>query len=76
VRVQSRYAGYVGDFAKLGLLRHVAVPMTTCAGSALSIAVNWRGHPAHNANLTTSPANVMNAADGRSTAGACGLLRC
>jgi hypothetical protein len=38
--MQNRYAGDVGDFMKLGLLRHLAGP--TCAGgAAVSIAFNW-----------------------------------
>ena len=38
--MQNRYAGDVGDFVKLGLLRHLASPPTR-GGAGLSVGVNW-----------------------------------
>ena len=50
-RVQNRYAGDVGDFMKLGLLRHLAGPRTA-GGAGVSLAVNWYLAPdeRHNAD--------------------------
>jgi hypothetical protein len=47
--VQDRYAADVGDFIKLGLLRHLAGPSES-GGAALVIGVNWYLTPdeAHN----------------------------
>jgi hypothetical protein len=47
--VQNRYAGDVGDFVKLGLLRHLGKPLDA-GGSGLSIGLNWYLAPdeAHN----------------------------
>lgn len=49
--MQNRYAGDVGDFMKLGLLRHLAGARTT-GGAGLSLAVNWYLAPdeRHNAD--------------------------
>jgi hypothetical protein len=49
--VQDRYAGDVGDFLKLGLLRHLAAP-TSAGGAGLRVGVNWYLAPdeAHNAD--------------------------
>jgi hypothetical protein len=49
--MQNRYAGDVGDFLKLGLLRHLAAA-PTAEGAGLSIALNWYLAPdeAHNAD--------------------------
>jgi hypothetical protein len=38
--MQNRYAGDVGDFLKLGLLRHLAAARTA-GGAGLSTALNW-----------------------------------
>jgi hypothetical protein len=49
--MQNRYAGDVGDFMKLGLLRHLARPLAA-GGAGLSIALNWYLCPdeSHNAD--------------------------
>jgi hypothetical protein len=49
--MQDRYAGDVGDFAKLGLLRHLATS-SVVGGTGLSIGVNWYLAPdeGHNAD--------------------------
>lgn len=49
--MQNRYAGDVGDFMKLGLLRHLSHPMAA-GGSGLSMGLNWYLAPdeAHNAD--------------------------
>jgi hypothetical protein len=49
--MQDRYAGDVGDFMKLGLLRHLAAPRES-GGAELSIGLNWYLAPdeAHNAD--------------------------
>jgi hypothetical protein len=38
--MQNRYAGDIGDFIKLGLLRHLACP-ASAGGAGLSVAFNW-----------------------------------
>jgi hypothetical protein len=38
--MQDRYAGDVGDFLKLGLLRHLAAPLED-GGAGLRIGLNW-----------------------------------
>lgn len=38
--MQDRYAGDVGDFMKLGLLRHLAAPREA-GGAGLSMGLNW-----------------------------------
>src|SRR6185312_15778128 len=38
--MQNRYAGDVGDFVKLGLLRHLAAPVDE-DGAALLVGLNW-----------------------------------
>jgi hypothetical protein len=38
--VQDRYAGDVGDFLKLGLLRHLAAP-ERLGGAGLVVGLNW-----------------------------------
>jgi hypothetical protein len=43
--MQDRYTADVGDFMKLGLLRHFASP-TTSGGAGLSLAINWYRAPA------------------------------
>jgi hypothetical protein len=49
--MQNRYAGDVGDFMELGLLRHLA-GSSSDGGAGLSIAVNWYLTPdeGHNAD--------------------------
>lgn len=49
--MQDRYAGDVGDFMKLGLLRHLAASPET-GGTGLTIGLNWYLAPdeAHNAD--------------------------
>jgi hypothetical protein len=38
--MQDRYAGDVGDFIKLGLLRHLAAPVSA-GGAGLKVGLNW-----------------------------------
>ena len=49
--MQNRYAGDVGDFMKLGLLRHLAAP-PAAGGAGLSVGLNWYLTPdeGHNAD--------------------------
>lgn len=49
--MQDRYAGDVGDFAKLGLLRHLAAP-PDAGGAGLKVGLNWYLAPdeSHNAD--------------------------
>lgn len=47
--MQDRYAGDVGDFVKLGLLRHLGSPRVI-GGSGLSVALNWYLVPDENHN--------------------------
>jgi hypothetical protein len=49
--MQDRYAGDVGDFMKLGLLRHLATS-PEAGGTGLTIGLNWYRAPneAHNAD--------------------------
>jgi hypothetical protein len=49
--MQERYAGDIGDFVKLGLLRHVAAPIDE-GGAGLTVALNWYLAPdeSHNAD--------------------------
>jgi hypothetical protein len=49
--VQDRYAGDVGDFVKLGLLRHLAAE-PVAGGARLEVGLNWYLAPdeAHNAD--------------------------
>ena len=49
--MQNRYAGDVGDFMKLGLLRHLAAPPSV-GGTGLTIGLNWYLAPdeGHNAD--------------------------
>jgi hypothetical protein len=49
--MQNRYAGDVGDFMKLGLLRYVGVPPSD-GGTGLMIGLNWYLAPdeRHNAD--------------------------
>jgi hypothetical protein len=49
--MQDRYAGDVGDFVKLGLLRHLSVP-DDVGGPGLAVGLNWYLAPdeTHNAD--------------------------
>ena len=47
--MQNRHAGDVGDFIKLGLLRHLAAPVSA-GGAALTIGLNWYLAPDENHN--------------------------
>jgi hypothetical protein len=54
--MQNRYAGDVGDFMKLGLLRHVAAPASD-GGAGLTMGLNWylapdEGHNADGKHIT------------------------
>jgi hypothetical protein len=54
--MQNRYAGDVGDFMKLGLLRYLAAP-TSDGGTGLTIGLNWclapdEGHNADGKHIT------------------------